>query len=666
MWSTEKHDVTGAPVSPHRGREIRTTLFATLAFAALAVYFTWPSARGLTRDVPWDLGDSLLVMWVLSWDVSKLNELATGHLDVLTRWFDANIFHPAPLTLAYSEHLLPQALTAWPIQALTGNPLLAYQLIFLSTYVLSGLGTYLLVRELTGDRRAAFLAGLLFAFSPYRNSQAAHVQVLSSQWMPFTLYGFTRYLNTGRRPALAWGTAALVAQGLSCGYYLLFFPPVAAFYVLWELARRGRLRDTRAWIDFSVAALVTALVVAPFLVPYARIRTDLQMARSIEEMQLYSADVYSYLTVLDIQRVWGPLLDGYQRAEGQLFPGAIPCLLTLLAVGQLTHRAWRGSLGVPDARPLLSASLLAIAIAALVVALVALFARRLDVTIAGIDLRVSDVRRVLIWSTGAFALLLTQSARARAAMRVLATTETFFLLAIVACWWLSLGPAPTVAGRPVEFPAPYRALTAVPGFDGLRVPARFAMLVMLGLAIASGYAVAALRLRSRQGGLALVTVLSVLFLIEAPVSTFPVNQTGGSQGKEPPEARVYPPGRTPGLYADIAALGPDTVLLELPVGEPNWDIRAVFYSSGHWHRLVNGYSGFFPPHYGALVAGLADPARNEALSWTALRGSQATHVLVHEQAYRAAEAEQIRHWLDTGGARVLRRLGPDVLYEVPR
>ena len=45
--------------------------------------------------------------------------------------------------------------------ALTGNPILCYNLLFLSTFVLSGLGTYLFVRELTGNPRAAFVAGLL-------------------------------------------------------------------------------------------------------------------------------------------------------------------------------------------------------------------------------------------------------------------------------------------------------------------------------------------------------------------------------------------------------------------------------------------------------------------------------------------------------------------------
>ena len=61
-------------------------------------------------------------------------------------WWSANIFAPHPLSLAYSEHFLPQAIQAFPIYAATKNPILCYNLLFLSTFALAGLGV-----ELAGD-----------------------------------------------------------------------------------------------------------------------------------------------------------------------------------------------------------------------------------------------------------------------------------------------------------------------------------------------------------------------------------------------------------------------------------------------------------------------------------------------------------------------------------
>ena len=120
-----------------------------LIFAALTIVFTWPLAKGLTRDIPGDLGDPLFNAWVLAWDATHLGR----------GWLQANIFYPHPLTLAYSELLVPQALQILPIYAVTGNPFLCYNLVFLSTFVLSGLGMFLFCRELTGSRDGGLRRG---------------------------------------------------------------------------------------------------------------------------------------------------------------------------------------------------------------------------------------------------------------------------------------------------------------------------------------------------------------------------------------------------------------------------------------------------------------------------------------------------------------------------
>ena len=131
-------------------------MIAAAAYTALTIAFTWPLARGLTRDIPGDFGDPLLNAWILAWDTSHLGR----------GWWNANIYYPHPLALAYSEHLLPQALAIWPIQAIANNPILSYNVAFLATFVLSGLGMYLFVREITNSRAAAFVAGVVFAFAP--------------------------------------------------------------------------------------------------------------------------------------------------------------------------------------------------------------------------------------------------------------------------------------------------------------------------------------------------------------------------------------------------------------------------------------------------------------------------------------------------------------------
>src|SRR5204862_2965177 len=47
-------------------------------------------------------------------------------------------------------------------------------------------------------------------------------------------------------------------------------------------------------------------------------------------------------------------------------------------------------------------------------------------------------------------------------------------------------------------------------------------------------------------------------------------------------------------------------VLELPLGNVGPDIAAVYRSIGHRHPVVNGYSGYEPPHYGVLKSGLGE------------------------------------------------------------
>ena len=70
----------------------------------------------------------------------------------------------------------------------------------------------------------------------------------------------------------------------------------------------------------------------------------------------------------------------------------------------------------------------------------------------------------------------------------LASFTGFAVLAALLAFVLSLGPDIRTEGRAISSAAPYGFFFHhVPGFDGLRVPARYGMLVMMFLAIAAGH-----------------------------------------------------------------------------------------------------------------------------------------------------------------------------------
>ncbi|MGH9346733.1 MAG: hypothetical protein ACRD26_05645, partial [Vicinamibacterales bacterium] len=637
----------------------------------LALAMTWPLARGLARDVPGDLGDPLFVMWILSWGTAQLRAIAGGSLDRIASFFDANIFHPAPLTLAYSEHLFAQVLQVLPIHLASGNPILGYNLLFLSTFVLSGLGAFLLVRALSGSARAAFVAGLLFAFAQYRWTHVSHLQVLSAQWMPFVLYGCRRYFDTGRRRALAGAAAALTLQNLSSGYYLLYFAPMAALYVVWEMAARHRWSSRRTWADLAMAALLAALATLPFLIPYTRVRDTVQASREVGEVVRYSADVYSYLTAFGANRIWGEALRPYPKPEGDLFPGAVPLILSGVALSVWAARAARTPPPESrDRRDLGTWRWIAVGIGAIgavyaTLAAMAIFARRLDFDLVVFSIRATNVTRLLVPPAIATAAVLWLSPSTRMKVRAAARRpEAIFLAILVLAWWLSLGPAPRVMGRPLELWSPYRVLyDYIPGFDGVRAPARFAMIVTLALSVLGGLAVAHLdRIRA---GAVVAGLVCAAFLVETRVMPLPVNAVSPLRDLATPEARVYRPARAPAVYHELARAPADAVVLEMPFGQPDYDVRSVYYSTVHWRRLANGYSGFFPPHYSRVMAMLSAGARGDDIAWQALQRLGVTHVVVHEGAYLDDEGARFSAWLRGHGAAEVLRAGQDLLFALP-
>ena len=152
--------------------------------------------------------------------------------------------------MAFSEHLLGLSLIATPIIATTGNVLLAYNAAFFLSFPLCAIGAHLLTYQITRRHDLALVAGLAYGFAPYRMAQFAHIQVLSSYWMPFALLGLHLFVQTA---ALAIPRALRrwpgICQALACGYYLFYLSVLVGLWLLWFAHRThplGRLRPTAA------------------------------------------------------------------------------------------------------------------------------------------------------------------------------------------------------------------------------------------------------------------------------------------------------------------------------------------------------------------------------------------------------------------------------------
>ncbi|HEX3646364.1 MAG TPA: hypothetical protein VHT95_12205 [Vicinamibacterales bacterium] len=516
------------------------------AFACLTVIATFPLLFHLGRALPGDLGDPLFTSWVLGWDADRL-------LHGLRGFWDAPILFPSRHTMAFSEHMLGIAVFVAPIVWLTGNPILGYGVAFLLTYVLAGCGMYLLARALTGRRDAAFLAGLMFAFSPLRALHVSHLQVLAWGWMPIALWGLHRFMATlkasPRLPAawLAVFVAAFTIEALSNGYFLYYLTIASAFVVTGELARRSmsgaeRLRTIGS---LAVAAACILACIAAVAAAYLSVRRQYGFVRPYDDWTIFSANVRSYVSAPLNARVLAPWLRGDSFPERQLFPGLV----------------------------ILAASAAA------------------------------------LWPGGE---------RRRMTILYAALAATAFLL--------SLGPEPAAWSHRLPW-GPYLWIArALPGMDGLRVPARLSVIVLMALCVLAALGLTRLLTQLRPGARAIAAILIGLAVFAEGWS--------GPVRMAPVDARGRPGDR--GAHRWLAQQTPGGAI-ELPIVE--WAIAPTltyqYATLAHDHPIVNGYSGYgsaLQEFLGGGASPLNDLERMED-SLNLLRAVGVRYVLVHPRDY---------------------------------
>jgi len=567
-------------------------------YVAVTIGMTWPLARGLTRDLPSDLGDPAFVAAMLTWGSHHWLDLLSGDGSAVWRFWNAPFFYPEPLVTAFSEHFALHSLLTLPLFAVTRNVILCYNVLFLGTFALSGFGMYLFVRECTGRSLAAFVAGLAFAFAPYRIASLSHLQVLSSQWMPFALYGFRRYfsrVSAGRPGAvtsLAGATGALWAQHLSSGYYMVFFGPFVAIYVLAEIAFARLYRSLKVWLQVGLAGGGAVLLTLPFAMPYLTVRKKYNTSLELHALTGYSAVLLAWLTASPLLDVWGHL-QTFVRLEGVLFPGATIVVLTICGL-------WYG------------------------------------------------------WSA---------VVRSEGSDQGTQVAIVFGTIAIALSFWLSLGPQIQLRSQPTGLLAIYQIpYKYVPGYDVARVPARFAMITALAMALVSGIALAALEQRRRW----IVYVCGVLLLIEGAAFPFPRNGTWTTSPTvvSPPEARVYPESALPPLYAYLRSLD-NAVIAHLPFGLPEREIQYVYYSAIHHRRIVNGYSGAFPPTYLIRLGDMQNVVRNPRAATVRMVNDGVTHLVIHSGAWSGTTGRELVALFDrANGFERVATFGTDVVYRL--
>jgi hypothetical protein len=304
---------------------------------------TWPLVshlgdRVLGAPTP---GDSFYFVFLLRW----VRDVVFGQRPWSQLFFDSHIFYPFGYNLALSETTLSNTLPALPLTALWGE-VAAYNLMSLLTFVLSGLGAYLLTLHYTRRRMAAFLAGVVFAFSPYRLSHlgAGHLPLMGTQWLPFLLLYLDKALLEKRVGHAVLAGLFYALGAWSSWYYAYIFALAGAAYVLLR-ARPWRqvLRQKRLVPCALAFVLVVALLVGPLVLGTAKAWKEGGRPNSLRYVDQFSASPLDFVYPNVFHPLWGTwLLQRYAQNvnENMLYAGWLPLTLAVIAL-------WRARDQVP-------------------------------------------------------------------------------------------------------------------------------------------------------------------------------------------------------------------------------------------------------------------------------------------------------------------------------
>ncbi len=274
--------------------------------------------------------DSLEFIWSTWWFKHALLDLRASPLQISVLNYPDGIYFP--LLPAMSQSFL----LALPVAAIT-SPVIAFNIVYFLSFPLCGLAGYWLCAELTGDQRAAFIGGLIWAFFPNKMGHAltGHLFQLVVFTLPLAALFLLRVL---RQPSARHAVLAGIALAIAATIH-----PVNVAYFLLPLlivVIGGRWIETKTlpWRELALTALTGGALSAPLFLPTVLNRE--QLGSLVERGAVgFSTDLLAFI----IPAPGSPLIAGTPLAELSArvapFPfetiaylGIVPIILALFAL----------------------------------------------------------------------------------------------------------------------------------------------------------------------------------------------------------------------------------------------------------------------------------------------------------------------------------------------
>jgi hypothetical protein len=556
-----------------------------VAYACVSVIFTWPLVTHLgthlTGPVTGDTAVYVWNQWVFQHELLDHRSLP---------YFTDTIFgSQRTANLSLHNYTTFQNLLALPLIRILGV-VTTFNVVYLIMVIVTAYATFLLAYRVTQRVPESWLAGFLFAWSPFIVTRGmGHFSVAAAAPLPMFLLLLDRAAERQRvRDAVAMGITVWWAA--SCDvYYAVYCLLIALVFVVARVVtihrsaepahRAGAASRAVRWaldvLIVSVAGLVIAILVSggfrfEFLGRPTRMHSLYTPMLVLTALTVLRAAWHYRTSVVPVTRV--EMLRFVRLAAVTavmaivLLSPALYAVSVRIADGQFDtpHIFWRSSPPGMDVLAFLAPNPNHPLVPDSVTAWVTGLPNGYLENVASIPIVVLATLLTAWWAGW------------RASRWWLTLTIAFALLA--------LGPFVRVAGFNTSIPGPWALVRYVPIVGLARTPARFAAVMTLGLAILFASALAwygRTRPHDRCRMLLMVAVLLAFELLPAPL--------------------ILHSAAVPAIYTRVADAPAHVTLIELPFGVRdgtsslgNFSGRTQFFQTAHGKTILGGYLSRVP------------------------------------------------------------------------
>ena len=548
---------------------------AFASFVLVALLQSWPLPLHLgtafTGHPAGDTGTYVWNQWIFRHELIEHGRVPFRTPEILA------IGGPADLSL--HNYTIFANLLALPLLPLAGV-VTTFNLIYLFNVALAGFGMFLLAHRLTGRVAESWLAGVLFACSPFLVARSlAHFSLVAAAPLPFFLYWLDRAWTSSRLAPAAAAGACVAWAWASDPYYAIYCVMLGGLYVgaqIVSVEARRSVAPARRHVHLLLDAMAVALASLIAAVVLLGGRTVRLGSLSLSVRSLYT-----------------------------------PVLILTALVGVrllLTIRPRVVVAAHPPLRPLVRLTLVSTAAAVLL----------LSPELVAIGRRVADgrlVRAPVQWRSGPPGVdvlsFVAPNPHHPLAPRAIANwidqrpglfheqvaSVPFVVLGVLVFAWrrgfrprrfwvvltagfalLALGPFIHVGGINTHVPGPWVLLRYVPVIDAARMPPRFTVVVILGFAMLLASALAWLTSQHparRRTWLATVGAILAFELLPAP--------------------RTLHSAAVPGVFHRIASDPRPVRVLTLPAGvrdglssDGDFSAASLYYQTTHGKAILDG------------------------------------------------------------------------------